>query len=595
MDVSTPNELNRFAEEVLEIMPLMVREFAKREDNALIRGKISCPQMVVLHHTAEHGEVTVSEIAKILSIEKSSASVLLERLVRQKMLKRRHDKKDRRVVWVGVTLKGRKVVSQIMGQKKESLKAIFGKVSRRERAQYLNVLQKVKSNLIKGVALCLLSGLLFSQDAHAFLWWGKKSSEKSERVETSFPDPQNSKKPLMLAKAYEMALKRSESVAITAEEIAQAQARFYRSLDYFLPTVNFEMTRFQQDVNDDNAGGGSSLNFGRQRTPEKKFVFSQPLFSGFKELAALQSSGADKKEQRMKWKRAKELLFADVVEAYYAALNSEKDLQVLVAIQELMSQRMKDLKERVDLGRSRESELKTTLTDIKVLESDLVDAKTKVRVAANLLEFYLGESLQPYVLVEDNGEVRDMVSQAVDPERRADVSAAEQAYLVAQKSVVAANADFFPKITLDGNYYTQRVGFQSGNDWDVTLKFDVPVFEVGQTLGDVKEAVSNREKARLTWEETKRMAQLEARNEREEFISSQQSEEALGDAKKASKENYEILQKEYASNLVNNLEVLDALRRYQDIERRYQTAHYTTKKNYWKLKLALGELREAEA
>ena len=593
--MSTPNELNRFAEEVLEIMPLMVREFAKREDNALIRGKISCPQMVVLHHTAEHGEVTVSEIAKILSIEKSSASVLLERLVRQKMLKRRHDKKDRRVVWVGVTLKGRKVVSQIMGQKKESLKAIFGKVSRRERAQYLNVLQKVKSNLIKGVALCLLSGLLFSQDAHAFLWWGKKSSEKSERVETSFPDPQNSKKPLMLAKAYEMALKRSESVAITAEEIAQAQARFYRSLDYFLPTVNFEMTRFQQDVNDDNAGGGSSLNFGRQRTPEKKFVFSQPLFSGFKELAALQSSGADKKEQRMKWKRAKELLFADVVEAYYAALNSEKDLQVLVAIQELMSQRMKDLKERVDLGRSRESELKTTLTDIKVLESDLVDAKTKVRVAANLLEFYLGESLQPYVLVEDNGEVRDMVSQAVDPERRADVSAAEQAYLVAQKSVVAANADFFPKITLDGNYYTQRVGFQSGNDWDVTLKFDVPVFEVGQTLGDVKEAVSNREKARLTWEETKRMAQLEARNEREEFISSQQSEEALGDAKKASKENYEILQKEYASNLVNNLEVLDALRRYQDIERRYQTAHYTTKKNYWKLKLALGELREAEA
>src|SRR3989338_1677255 len=106
-------------------MPLMVREFARREDNALIHGKISCPQMVVLHHTAEHGEVTVSDIAKLLSTEKSSASVLLERLVKQKMLKRRHDKKDRRVVWVGATPKGRKVVSQIMTQKKVSLKAIL--------------------------------------------------------------------------------------------------------------------------------------------------------------------------------------------------------------------------------------------------------------------------------------------------------------------------------------------------------------------------------------------------------------------------------------------------------------------------------------
>ncbi len=592
------SEINRFAEEVMEFMPLMVREFARREDNALIRGKISCPQMVVLHHTAEHGEVTVSEIAKILSTEKSSASVLLERLVKQKMLKRRHDRKDRRVVWVGITPKGRKVVSQIMAQKKESLKAIFGKLKSSERSQYLNVLRKVKFNLVKGTALCLLSGFFFCQDAHAFLWWGGtssesgvRSSEKSKTIENSPLILQQGIEPLTLATAYSMALKRSESLAITAEEMAQAQARFYRSLDTFFPTVHFEMTRFQQDVNDDGGGSGV-LDSGRQRTPTKKFVFSQPLFSGFKEIAALQGTGADKRSQFMKVQRAKELLFLDVMEAYYSVLNAEKDAQVLIAVRELMSQRLKDLEERVGLGRSRESELKTTLVDVKILESDLVEAKKKARVYANLLEFYLGESLKSYILVEDNQEAKEVPVNTFTPENRSDTISSEQDYVVAQKEVISANADFFPKITLDGNYYTQRVGFQSGNDWDVTLKFDVPIFEIGQTFGDVKEAVSNREKARLTWEAAKRTASLEAENAREEFISSQVSEAALAEANQASKENYEILQKEYATNLVNNLEVLDALRRYQDIQKRYEEARYLSKKNYWRRRVALGDIPE---
>ena len=118
--------LNRFASQVVDVMPLMVREFAKREDNDFARGKISCPQMVALHHTAQRGRVTVSEISRILNISKSSASVLLDRLVRQKLMTRRQDDRDRRIVWVAVTGQGKKVVSQILSQKRRSVKAVFG-------------------------------------------------------------------------------------------------------------------------------------------------------------------------------------------------------------------------------------------------------------------------------------------------------------------------------------------------------------------------------------------------------------------------------------------------------------------------------------
>ena len=568
--------LNQFAEEVVSIMPLMVREFARREDNALTHGKISCPQTVALFMAAEKGEATMGEITKALSSEKSSASVLVNRLVQQKLMRRRHDAKDRRIVWMSVTPKGRKVVNQILQQKRASFKAIFAKVGERERFQYLSVLRKVRETLLT-TAVLLLSLSLYTAYA------------AEEAVSVPAPASQDV---LTLQQAFKKALKRSESVQMTAEDMALAESRFYRAFDYFLPSVRFKMTRFQQDI-DDDASSSSGFDFGRQRTPQKRFVFTQPLFSGFKELAAIQGTGADRKEQAFKWKRAKETLFTDVMESYYTVLNSQKDVESLHEVHQLMSKRMEEMGERVKLGRSRESEQKTSLTNIKLIEVDILDAEKNVNAAQNLLAFYVGEDVRRYQLKEDNGESAQLSADLAAASTRSDVTQYEQAYVVTQKVEMAANSHFFPKISLDGNYYTQRVGFQNGNDWDVTLTFDVPVFEFGQTVGDVKEAASNRQRARLAWEEKKRMAMLEARDAYEDYTTALKEEKALSEAHQAAHENYELLQQEYSTNLVPNLDVLDALRSYQDALRRYDAARYASKKSYWNLKSALGDLAEA--
>ncbi len=143
-------ELEKFSEQVVEIMPIIVREFAKREDNHLTRGKISCPQMVVLDYLSHHTRVPMAEVAKILSVKTSSASVLVDRLIREKMLKRERDDRDRRIVWISVTPKGRKVVGQILEQKRDTFKEIFRPLTAAERGQYLAVLNKVKDNIVRG-------------------------------------------------------------------------------------------------------------------------------------------------------------------------------------------------------------------------------------------------------------------------------------------------------------------------------------------------------------------------------------------------------------------------------------------------------------
>ncbi len=145
--MKTHPNLDRFSRELVQIMPLMFREFAKRETNPLTRGQISFPQMVALDYASRHSKVKMTDLSKVLSIQLSSTTVLVDRLIREKMLSRDRDEKDRRVVWVSATPKGRKVVAQIVGQKRRSLREIFSVLTAGEREQYLAMITKVFNHL----------------------------------------------------------------------------------------------------------------------------------------------------------------------------------------------------------------------------------------------------------------------------------------------------------------------------------------------------------------------------------------------------------------------------------------------------------------
>ncbi len=136
-------KLDQFSREVVKMLPILFREFAKRENNELTRGMITFPQMVTLDLVFHRHRVNMSEIAKSLSIQMSSTTVLVDRLIRGKMLSRERDKMDRRLVWIQITEKGKKVIRTILTQKQRSIEEIFGLLKAQERTQYLRILRKV--------------------------------------------------------------------------------------------------------------------------------------------------------------------------------------------------------------------------------------------------------------------------------------------------------------------------------------------------------------------------------------------------------------------------------------------------------------------
>lgn len=105
--------------------------------------------MVVLEALGRAPRASMKEIARLLGVQMSSATVLVDRLVREKMLDRLRDENDRRVVWVRLTNKGRGVVRDTLDEKSRSMERIFGCLTGAERGQYLTILRKVCDDLRK--------------------------------------------------------------------------------------------------------------------------------------------------------------------------------------------------------------------------------------------------------------------------------------------------------------------------------------------------------------------------------------------------------------------------------------------------------------
>ncbi|MBI3315651.1 MAG: TolC family protein [Candidatus Omnitrophica bacterium] len=399
---------------------------------------------------------------------------------------------------------------------------------------------------------------------------------------------------LTLHEAYDLALKQSEDIVMKKELLNEAEARFYRAFAGVTPKVNYLITHQEQDAPEGVSSEGVAGSLLRQSTPQQKFVFSQPIFTGFKEQAAIAGAGLEKKQRELELARAKELLFIDVMEAFYAVRQSEKDEEILSESRLRIKNRVRDLVSRARIGRSRDSEVQAALSDLRTTEAELHEARSLTWIYRQLLEFYIGKDLEGGLSEdEENSELvleLDKKEVSVRSARRSDVKAAEAAKGLAEKNVTIARSRLYPSVKLDGNYYTERVGTQKDVDWDVLFTVDVPVFKGTQTAGEIKEAAAQRERAKAEFEKSKRLATLEIRNAYEKLKASHARHSAFRQAARHAGKNYELNTLEYRRQLVSNLDVLEALKKYQEVLRQWNAAHFEMRKNYWKLRAAAGDL-----
>jgi len=141
--------ISQFADRMNEIMPVIMREFARRQVNELYKGKITLPQFLALEFLHRESECKMSALAHFMGVTTAAMTGIVERLVKGGYAARVYDPKDRRIIKIKLTAKGNELVKKINAQRRQMVINIFGKIPETDRQEYLRILMQIKEILTR--------------------------------------------------------------------------------------------------------------------------------------------------------------------------------------------------------------------------------------------------------------------------------------------------------------------------------------------------------------------------------------------------------------------------------------------------------------
>jgi DNA-binding MarR family transcriptional regulator len=140
-------DITKFSQEVFDLVPHLIRGMFKRKMDALGKGYITLPQYLSLELIDSHGSLKMKEIAKELNVSLPAATGMIDRLYHLSLVKREFEPKDRRVIKIVLTAKGKKVLADVREKRRKAIEEVFSNLSEKERQSYLRILRKVKDIL----------------------------------------------------------------------------------------------------------------------------------------------------------------------------------------------------------------------------------------------------------------------------------------------------------------------------------------------------------------------------------------------------------------------------------------------------------------
>lgn len=139
--------LSEFADKLNQLMPAVIKEFARRQTNELYKGKITLPQFLILDFLNKKGESKMTDIAHFMCITTAATTGIVDRLVRAGYTVRSYDANDRRIIRMKLTQSGSILVKKVNKERRQMIINIFGKISQAEREKYLEILTHIYSIL----------------------------------------------------------------------------------------------------------------------------------------------------------------------------------------------------------------------------------------------------------------------------------------------------------------------------------------------------------------------------------------------------------------------------------------------------------------
>jgi outer membrane protein len=389
------------------------------------------------------------------------------------------------------------------------------------------------------------------------------------------------KESLDLFDVYVLAVSGTERMAIESEYARQADARRRQALGLFLPRISLKATKTLTEVDRTTPS--------TQRSNVSLYA-RQNLLTGLDEYSSFKGSAAEQRYRRyLLYDNAGGLLL-DTATVYLKALQIEKNLKNREKTLEHYRGIAGELRRRVAVGRSRQSELLRTNSEIYKIEAQIeslqnsyVQTRTSLATVAGVPR---DRRLLEDVCLPPAPEIVPEIDKMIDG--RYDIKAAAEELEIARTKLLAAQGGHLPSIYLEGTYRLYQQ-YETGRDFYAGLGAELPIFSGGITSARVSEAASIRRQAVLRLEQSRRVARQEIEEAYSTYTSSLHATESFKKALDAADNNYRSILGEYRLNLVTLLDVFNALTTLESARDDYERTVLESCLSRVRLGVATGE------
>ncbi len=361
-------------------------------------------------------------------------------------------------------------------------------------------------------------------------------------------------RPIGLEEAYQLALKRSETLAISSEAVIQALTQLDNLWAAAKPTITSNLYQKWETA--------IPIQFQPFSPPSQQYAnfnVKQLVFSGFREILAVQAGRANKRQAVYNRLRAEDLLYQSVAAAYYNLWNVQKNASIDEEMLKILKDRARDLASWVRIGRSRDSDFLATDSQRAQTAAQILAMRAQEGAAQELMIFLTGVEARFMPKDETYTHPLPLANYVERVSMRPDVRAQKQAVESAQFSLKSAQRAMIPLITFQGNYYPVQPGFLDVIKWDAGFFASIPLYTGGQIAASIRMARSRVRSAEQNFSMALRTAIQEVRTYYGNLVFGLDEVRAYDTAEALAAQSAEAQTRDYRRGLVTNISVLDSL------------------------------------
>jgi DNA-binding MarR family transcriptional regulator len=110
---------------------------------------ITPPQFIALQWLFEHGDMTIGDLSNKMYLAFSTTTDLVDRMEKNKLVKRVRDEQDRRVVRIHLLKEGERIIEEVIDKRRNYLSSVLSEFDQEEVKNFSYLLTKLHQEMTK--------------------------------------------------------------------------------------------------------------------------------------------------------------------------------------------------------------------------------------------------------------------------------------------------------------------------------------------------------------------------------------------------------------------------------------------------------------